>query len=299
MKLSGIFTAAVTPFDAKGDIDQEGLRQNLRFQLKHHVDGVVVLGTTGEGPTLTHEEKRLVIKIAVEELKGKCTLFVGTGTYATAAAVAATQEAKELGADGALIIAPYYNRPTQEGLFQHFSTICQRVPLPIVIYNHPLRTGQSIHPETLERLILNFPSIVGFKDCSNNISYIHDVIECAKGVRPDFNIFSGDDILAFPLMAMGGQGVISTISNLIPRPMRALVDAVIAENYPLAREWHYRLSPLFKASSVETNPIPIKALMHFCHMAAGLCRLPLCALSDENSQQLARITKTLPAQWIS
>jgi 4-hydroxy-tetrahydrodipicolinate synthase len=299
MKLSGVFTAAVTPFDAKGSIDQEGFRQNLRFQLKHKVDGVVVLGTTGEGPTLTHDEKRLVIKIAVEELKGQCTLFVGTGSYATAATVAATQEAKDMGADGALIIAPYYNRPTQEGLLQHFSTICQKVQLPVVIYNHPLRTGQTIHTETLKRLILNFPSIVGFKDCSNNITYIHDVIECAKGVRPDFNIFSGDDILAFPLMAMGGQGVISTVSNLIPGPMRSLVDAAAAENYPLARKWHYRLSPLFKASSVETNPIPIKALMNLCSMAAGPCRLPLCELTEENSQQLALFTKTLPTQWFS
>lgn len=299
MKFSGVFTAAVTPFDQNGRVDQEGFRQNLQYQLKHKIDGVVVLGTTGEGPTLDYDEKRLIIKIAVEELKGRCTLLVGTGSYSTAATVAATREAQDLGADGALIIVPYYNKPTQEGLLRHFSMVCQSVSLPIVMYNHPLRTGQSIHSETLKRLILNFPSIVGFKDSSTNISYIQDIMEYAWNTRPDFRILSGDDITTLPLMAMGGHGVISVAANLIPGPMRKLVNAASAGNYQLAREWHYRLSPLFKTTSIETNPIPIKAMMHWCHMAAGLCRLPLCDLTEENNLTLSLFAKSIPTEWIN
>lgn len=298
MQLKGLYTALVTPFDSQRKIDQEGLRRNLRYQLQHKVDGVVVLGTTGEDPTLNAAEKQMVIEIAAEEIKGKAALIVGTGSYSTELTIEATQKAKTLGADAALIVTPYYNKPTQEGLYRHFAAICEAVHFPICIYNIQGRTGQNLHTDTLQRL-MHFSSIIGVKEASGNIMQITEVIESAKSNNPHLSILSGDDALTLPLMALGGQGIISVASNLIPGPLKNLVQAALQGDFSTARHWHYSMLPFFKASFIETNPIPIKTAMQLCGMAAGPCRLPLCDLTPANLEQLKQILSSLPPSWLA
>jgi 4-hydroxy-tetrahydrodipicolinate synthase len=297
MKLEGLYTALITPFDSQGKLDEEGLRHNLRYQIKHKVQGIVVLGTTGEAPTLSHQEKRTVVEISLEEVKGKATLMVGTGSYSTEQTIASTRLAQEMGADAALIVTPYYNKPTQEGLYRHFEAICKAVSIPICIYNIQGRTGQNLQTETLGRLMA-FPSIIGIKEASGNILQINEVLEVMRKKRPHFRVVSGDDILTFPLMALGGHGVVSVASNLIPGPILNLVQAALSGDFINARHWHYQLLPVFKAAFIETNPIPIKAAMNLCGMAAGCCRLPLCDLSPTNFQELKQLLNTLPPSWL-
>jgi 4-hydroxy-tetrahydrodipicolinate synthase len=298
MELKGLFTAVVTPFDPQGMLDREGLRSNLRYQLRHQVDGIVVLGTTGEDPTLNPLEKQSIVEIAREEIDGKASLIVGTGSYSTETTIASTRKAEEMGADAALIVTPYYNRPTQEGLFRHFAAICDAVSLPICIYNIQGRTGQNLQTETLQRL-MQFPSIIGVKEASGDILQIHDVIEKARQNRNSFSVLSGDDALTLPLMALGGDGVISVASNLIPGPIHNLVRAASAGDFAEARALHYQMLPFFKAAFIETNPIPIKAAMQLCGMAAGSCRLPLCELAPASLQHLKDIIQSLPTSWVS
>lgn len=297
MNLKGLYTAVVTPFDAEGNIDHEGLRRNLRYQLTHGVDGIVIFGTTGEAPTLTAPEKEYIIEIAVEEVKGRAALLVGTGSYSTAQTIASNRQAQEWGADGALIVCPYYNKPTQEGIYRHFSAICEAVSLPICIYNHPGRCGQNLQTETLKRLA-KIPSIIGVKEASGCISQMNEILEVILKDRPDFCVVSGDDSLTLPLMALGGHGVISVVSNLVPGPIKELVQACLKDDFVKARDWNSRLFPLFKAAFIETNPIPIKTAMQYCGMAAGPCRLPLSDLMPGSRHQLIEILKTLPSSWL-
>lgn len=293
--LKGVFTAVVTPFDKKDQFDEEGFRQNLRFQLKNGIDGIVVLGTTGESPTIDHEEKKKIIKTAVEEVKGKAHLLVGTGSYSTKQTIANTLQAQELGADVALVIAPYYNKPTQEGLYQHYTAICKATSLPILIYNHLGRTGSNIQPVTL-KLLADNPKIVGIKD-SHEIAQLNEIVEKIGSKHPNFSIFTGDDPMALPAIALGCHGVISVVSNLLPGPVRNLVHAGLKGNFEEARKWHYQLMPFFKAAFIETNPIPIKAAMEMCGMASGHTRMPLCEMSAENRKKLQEVVQTLPKEW--
>jgi 4-hydroxy-tetrahydrodipicolinate synthase len=297
MKLSGLYTAMITPFTHKREINWDGIRENIRFQLKSGVQGLVILGTTGEAPTLRAEEKEKIIQVTVEEAKGKAAILVGTGSYSTEQTIASTLLAERLGADGALIVTPYYNKPTQEGLYQHFAAICRATSLPVCVYNIQGRTGQNLQTKTLIRLT-DFPSIIGVKEASGSISQINDVLEILTKVRPDFSVLSGDDELTLPLMALGGQGVISVVSNLVPSVVLELVKAASIEDFTLAREWHYRLLALFKVAFIETNPIPIKSAMQLCGLPAGPCRLPLCDLEPANFQQLEEIINVLPTDWI-
>lgn len=297
MRLTGLYTAIVTPFDSQGKLDKEGLRQNLRYQLAHQVDGIVVRGSTGEDPTLNSEEKQAVVEIAVEEVKGKATLIVGTGSYSTQQTIEATQKAKAMGADAALIVTPYYNKPTQEGLYRHFAAICETVSFPICVYNVQGRTGQNLQTETLQRL-MQFPSIIGVKEASGNIMQMNEVIDSAKRHNAHFSVLSGDDALTLPLIALGGHGIISVASNLIPGPVKNLVQAALKGDFETARSWHYQLLSFFQAAFIETNPIPIKAAMQFYGMAAGSCRLPLCDLNPTNLDKLKKILNSLPSSWL-
>lgn len=296
MKLEGLFTAVITPFDPQGRLDTEGLRRNLRFQIQHQVKGIVVLGTTGEAPTLSSQEKKTVIDIALEEVKGKALLIIGTGSYSTEQTIIATKQAQEVGADGALIVTPYYNKPTQEGLFRHFAAVCEAVSLPICIYNIQGRTGQNLQTDTLRRLAA-FPSIIGVKESSGNLSQINEVIGTIKRATP-FYVVSGDDEFTLPLMALGGHGIVSVASNLIPGPIQKMVQAALMGDFAQARAWHFQLLSFFKAAFIETNPIPIKVAMQLCGMAAGGCRLPLCDLNPENFQHLKQVIQTLPTSWL-
>lgn len=294
--LQGLYTAIVTPFDSQGALDEQGLRRHLRFQIASGVEGIVALGITGEAPTLTHEEQKCVIQIGVEETKGQASLIVGTGSYSTNQTIENTLLAQQLGADAALIVTPYYNKPTQEGLYRHFKTIAESVHLPICIYNTQGRTGQNIQTETLLRLA-SIPNIIAVKESSGSIAQINEVIQMLSPRYPDFSILSGDDVLTLPLMALGGHGIISVASNLIPKPVKQLVDACARNDFPLARSLHYQLAPLFKAAFIETNPIPIKAAMQMRGMPAGPCRLPLCDLAPENLEKLRLAMQSLPQDW--
>jgi 4-hydroxy-tetrahydrodipicolinate synthase len=263
----------------------EALRENVRFQIENGVHGLVPLGTTGESPTIKEEERKLIKKTVVDEVNGKIPVIVGTGTYSTEEAVRLSKEAQDLGADGLLVVAPYYNKPTQEGLYLHFKAISEAVDLPIIVYNIPGRTGVNVEVQTLVRLS-QFDNIVAVKEASGNLAQVMDIIE-ALGDR--ITVLSGDDNLTLPIMALGGKGVISVISNLLPKPLVELVEAALKGDFKKAKELHYHLLPLFKAAFIETNPIPIKTMMNLVGMKAGPCRLPLCNMQPHNLEKVKKI----------
>ena len=277
-QLKGVFTALITPFSDKGEVDEEGLRANIRYQIDKGINGLVVLGTTGEAPTLSDQEKVRCVQIAKEECADRIHLMVGTGSNSTEQTIRQSRLAEELGADSCLVINPYYNRPNQEGIYHHFKSVAESIQIPLMIYHHPGRTGCRIHNDTILRLsdILN---IIGIKDASGNLS---DVSDWMEQVDPSFCLFSGDDTLVLPSMAIGGHGVISVASNIVPKEMINMVSAALEGDYNTARDLHYHLTPLFRTLSLDTNPITIKAIMNEIEMAAGPCRLPLTPLLESN-----------------
>ena len=291
MTISGVYTALVTPF-TKDDIDFEGMRKNIRFQIDQGVSGILPLGTTGESPTITHEEKDNIIKLAVEEARGKVQVMVGTGSNATNATIRYTETARELGADIVLIVTPYYNKPTQEGIFQHFKAVNDAVDIPIIVYNIQGRTGINISTETMRRLS-ELSNVVGVKEASGNIIQIGDVIGTIVNTGTKFSVLSGDDGLTLPLLSLGGHGVISVVSNLLPARVVAMVQAALNNDFKTAAKIHFELLPLFKGAFIETNPIPIKAAMNICGMAAGGCRLPITPISKASEIQLKTILKQM------
>jgi 4-hydroxy-tetrahydrodipicolinate synthase len=283
--MRGLFTALVTPFDSQDRLNVPGLRANIRHQIENRVDGIVVLGTTGESPTLTDEENETIIETALEEAKGKVKVIVGTGCYATRNTIEKTRQAEKLGADGALVISPYYNRPSQEGLYMHFRSVAESTSLPIIVYNHLGRTGVNIQLDTLKRLAA-IDNIVAIKECSENVSQLEDLVETMRAFRPDFKILTGCDNVAYPLMALGGDGVICVASNLFPDLMRDLVGRALEGDLVGARQIHQQLYQIFKLLAVETNPVPIKYAMNTMERPAGHCRLPLAPLLPENAAAL-------------
>lgn len=280
MDLEGVVTAVITPF-IDGHVDLKGLGSNIHYQISQGVDGILVLGTTGEASTLTHDEHERIISLAVSEAGGRVPVWAGTGSYCTKQTIEKTKRAKSLGADVALIVTPYYNRPGQEGIYRHFEAVANSVDIPIVVYNIPGRCGMNIETSTMRR-IAKLPNVVGVKEASSSIHQVGDVLQIIATESPHFKVFSGDDPLTLPMMALGAVGVVSVVSNLIPERIKALVTAAAEGNFALARELHFRLVPLYKAAFVETNPIPIKAAMQLCGMPSGPCRLPLYQMSDEN-----------------
>lgn len=291
LELRGLYTAITTPF-LNNAVDEQGLRRNVRFQLQAGVDGIVPLGTTGETPTLSRAEQAQVLRIAVEEARGKATVIAGAGSNSTAQTIDNARAAKEAGADGVLIVTPYYNKPTPEGIFLHFKAVVEAVDIPVVIYNIAGRTGTNIDTALMERLS-ELPHIVGVKEASGSIAQMGEVLLRVQRRRPDFTVLSGDDAMTLPLLALGGRGVISVASNLIPAQMRALTAAGLSGDFAAARELHFRLLPLFQALFIETNPIPIKTAMELCGMPAGGCRLPLCAMSPRHRETLADVLRRL------
>jgi 4-hydroxy-tetrahydrodipicolinate synthase len=296
MMLRGLYTALITPFDEGGGVDSTRLRYNIRAQIQHGVDGIVLLGTTGETPTLTDREKEQIIQIGVEEAKNRATILVGTGSYSTEKTIDNTRRAKELGADGALVVTPYYNKPTPEGIFRHFKALTEATHFPICLYNIQGRTGVNLQTQTLLRLA-DLSHIIGVKEASGNLAQMDEVVQ-AFAARPDFSVLSGDDALTLPLMALGGHGVISVTSNLALTPMKELIKACSKMNFTSARQLHRQLTPLFKALFIETNPIPLKAAMHLLGMDSGVCRLPLCELLPENRKKLKALIQEIPEEWL-
>lgn len=277
----GAITAIVTPFH-NGLLDEEGFRQLVDWQIREGVHGIVPCGTTGESATLSHEEHNRVIDIAVDECRGRVPVIAGTGSNSTAEAVRLTRHAKEAGADGALLITPYYNKPTQEGLFQHYKKVAEESKFPLVLYNVPGRTGVNLLPETVARLA-EIPDIVGIKEATADMKQVSDVLEqCGDRIT----VLSGDDFTVLPLMALGGKGVISVVSNLVPADMANMVTAFDGGDLAKARELHYKLMPLTRAMFLETNPIPVKTALALVGRTALELRLPLCPMQAANRKKL-------------
>lgn len=280
----GAIVAIVTPFRKNGRVDEERFRELIEFQIKNGTDGIVPCGTTGESSTLSHKEHDKVIEIAVEQTRKRVPVIAGTGSNSTDEAIRLTKHAHQVGADGVLSVCPYYNRPTQEGLYQHYRKIAESVPIPVIVYNIPGRTGVNCMPETLARLA-KISNIVGVKEASGSIKQMSDVIlHCGK----KFTVLSGDDAFTLPLMGIGGHGVISVISNVAPADMAALVDAAAAGKWAKARELHYRMSPLIDSLFIETNPTPVKALLSMMGKIEYEVRLPLARLSEANYEKLRK-----------
>ncbi len=280
MDLKGIYTALVTPFK-DGKLDEKAFRNLIEFQLKGGINGVVPCGTTGEAPTLSYEEHEKVIELTVKYVNNKVPVIAGTGSNSTQEAIELTEGAKKLGADFCLLTTPYYNKPTQEGLYQHFKAIAEAVNIPLILYNIPGRTGINMTPETIFRLS-RIKNIVGIKEAAGSLTQVSDIYRLTKGT---FTILSGDDNLFLPMMSVGAVGVISVLSNIMPKELQSLYKAFLIEkNIRKAMNIHTRLMPLFQGIFVETNPIPIKEAMAYMGMIKKEFRLPLCPLSDANSR---------------
>ena len=281
---NGAFTALVTPF-RNGEVDVEALEGIVEFQIAQGIHGLVPCGTTGESPTLSEEEDRLVIETVVRVTNGRVSVMAGTGSNNTSSAIKYTKMAEEVGADGSLQVAPYYNKPTQEGLFRHFAAIAESTSLPLVLYNIPGRTSVTIASETIAQLA-EIPNIVGIKDSTLSMNMVSDIRRlCGE----DFDILSGDDPMTLPLMALGGVGVISVASNVAPGAVSDLVNAMNSGDLARGRELHYRLLPLIRALSVETNPIPVKAAASLLGLCSDELRLPLVPMSGENLRRLQEV----------
>lgn len=281
---SGAFTAIVTPLRG-GRVDEPGLAKLIRFGIDGGVSGFVPCGTTGESPTLSYEEHNRVIEFTVKEVAGQVKVIAGTGSNSTEEAIALTAHAKKVGADGALMVSPYYNKPTQEGLYRHFKAVAEAVDIPIVVYNIQGRTAINIANETMERLS-RIPNIVGVKEASGSILQMSEVIRLCG---PDFDVLSGDDQMTFPLMSLGGKGVISVVTNIAPEKMSSLVKHMLDGEVEQARSLHFEIFELCQAMFIETNPIPVKAALGLMGKIDPEHRLPLCPPSPGNLEKLRAI----------
>jgi 4-hydroxy-tetrahydrodipicolinate synthase len=280
----GTFTALVTPF-RNGAIDGAALEKLIEVQIAAGITGIVAVGTTGESPTLSHEEREQVIRLAITVAKKRCVVLAGTGSNATHHAVADTKMAEKLGGDGALLVAPYYNKPSQEGLFRHFQAIAQETRLPIMLYNIPGRCGVDILPDTVVRLARECRNIVSIKEASGSVERVSEL----RARLPDeFTILSGDDSLTLPFMAVGAAGVVSVASNLFPGEVCALVRACESGDVKSAAKLHRRLFPLFKDLFIEPNPVPVKTALGWRGAMSGEVRLPLCEMSEANQTRLRK-----------
>ncbi len=283
----GSIVALITPFK-DGEVDYESLGKLIDFHIDNGTDAVLVCGTTGESPTLTFEEHDRVVEFAVKHAGGRIKVIAGTGANATHEAVHLTAHAKEVGADGALLVVPYYNKPTQEGLYRHFATVAEEVDIPILIYNIPSRTGVEIAVDTIYRLVSDYPNIVGSKESTPNMDRIS---ELRKRLGDSFSILSGDDSLTLPMMALGAKGVVSVANNVVPKEIKLLTELAKEGDFKKARELHYHLHDLFKVLFIETNPIPVKTACWMLGMCEKEFRLPMCEMKPENEQKLREVLK--------
>ncbi|MFP4213315.1 MAG: 4-hydroxy-tetrahydrodipicolinate synthase [Desulfohalobiaceae bacterium] len=282
MQFAGAYTALVTPF--RGDkVDEDTFREHIEWQIQQGIHGLVPCGTTGESATLSHEEHKQVIKICVEQTRGRVPILAGAGSNNTREAIELTKFAKQAGADGGLLITPYYNKPTQAGLFAHYQAIAQEVSLPMVVYNVPGRTGSNLLPQTLAKMDREIPEVVGVKEASGNIKQVSEMIEfCSK----DFTVLAGEDFIVLPLLAQGGKGVISVVSNIAPDKMSSLCSSHASQDRQRCLQLHYELAPLCRAMFLETNPIPVKTALHLMGRMHMELRLPLTQMQEENLEQL-------------
>lgn len=282
----GTFTALVTPF-RKGELDLPALEKLIELQIAGGVSGVVAVGTTGESPTLTHAEREEVIGTVARVGKGRCAVFAGTGSYSTRDAIEAIRAAEKLNVDAALVVAPYYNKPSQEGLFRHFAAIAESTSLPVMLYNIPGRCGVDVIADTVVRLAASCKNIVSIKEASGSVERVS---ELRSKLPEEFTILSGDDSLTLPFMSVGAVGVVSVASNLIPADVCALVRCFQSGDAKRAEQLHRRLFPLFKDLFIEPNPVPVKSALAWAGLMSNEVRLPLCEMSEANQ---AKLRKTL------
>jgi 4-hydroxy-tetrahydrodipicolinate synthase len=282
--LKGAITALVTPFK-NGRVDEEAYRALIERQIREGIHGLVPCGTTGESPTLSHDEHKRVVEILIDQVKKRVPVVAGAGSNSTAESLELTQHVQDAGADYALIITPYYNKPTQEGLYQHYKTIASRTRIPIVVYNVPGRTSVNLLPETMARLA-ELPNIVGLKDATGNLTQGAQTLElCGDKIT----VLSGDDFTVLPLLAIGGQGVISVVSNVVPADMAGMCNAFFKGDLEAARKLHYKMWPLMEAMFYETNPVPVKTALKLLGHITGEVRQPLCPLSQANETRLRQV----------
>jgi 4-hydroxy-tetrahydrodipicolinate synthase len=288
----GVLPAIITPFKRNSamGLDVQGLERNIGFLLSCGIHGIVPCGSTGESATLTFEEHEKVIEITVDKVNGKIPVLAGSGSNNTAEAVRLTKAAKDIGADGVLVISPYYNKPNRSGLIKHYTKLAD-LDIPVVMYNVPGRTGQNLEPDLVAELARH-PNIVAIKEASGNIGQISRIIEETQD--DDFVVISGDDNITLPIMALGGVGVISVAANVDPKRMVALYESMKQGDYQKALVLHYALSPLLRAMFIDTNPIPVKKSVELLGMAGGPVRLPLDDLDEKKTEQLRKILATIP-----
>jgi 4-hydroxy-tetrahydrodipicolinate synthase len=292
LKLEGCFVALLTPMKKNGELDETALRQLIDLQIEEGTQGLIPCGTTGESATLTVEEHKRVIDISVDQVNGRIPVLAGTGSNATSEALDLTKHAENAGCDGALLITPYYNKPTPKGLIQHFTTIANATNLPLVVYNVPSRTSLNMEPSTVLELA-KLKNIVGIKEASGNLGQVMDIIAKAPA---HFAVISGDDALTYPIVALGGKGVISVIANIAPKLMSTFVKSLMQGNYEKARKEHYALLPLFKVLFIETNPGPCKKAAELMNLAGSdswYLRLPLVEPSSENTEKIRQVLQQL------
>ena len=288
-RFHGSIVALVTPF-RNGAVDEDKLRELVEFHVSNRTDGIVPCGTTGESPTLSHDEHKRVVEVVIEAAQGRIAVIAGTGSNSTSEAIDLTRHAKRAGATGALVVNPYYNKPTQEGLYRHFRAIADTVDIPIIVYNIAGRTAVNVETDTLARLVKDCKNIVGVKEASGSLDQMTQVV---LACGPDFAVLSGDDNLTLPLMAVGGVGVISVIANIVPRETAELTHAALNGDWKQARDLHHRLYPLCRAAFFETNPIPIKEAMAMMGMVEPEFRLAMCRMADANRERLRGVLKSL------
>ena len=286
---TGVGTALVTPFTKNGDLDESAVRRLGRRQIDGGVHFLAPCGTTGENPTLADDERFRIVEILVDEAKGRVPILAGAGGYDTREVIHLAREMERRGAAGLLSVTPYYNKPTQEGLYQHFRAIAESTPLPIVVYNVPGRTGVNVEVATLVRLA-EIPNIVAVKEASGNVT---QMCEVARAVPPDFIVLSGDDALTLPLMAVGGHGIISVASNEIPREMAQMVEAAERNDFAAARKIHARILPLMQINFVESNPIPVKAAMAAMGLLEESYRLPMVSPRPASKDKILAVLNEL------
>ena len=284
-RFQGSFVAMVTPFRS-GAVDEAKLRELVELHVAGGTDGLIPCGTTGESPTLSHDEHRRVVDVVLEAARGRIQVVAGTGSNSTAEAIDLTRHAERSGAAGALVVNPYYNKPTQEGLYRHFRAVAESVAIPILVYNIQSRTAVNVETPTLERLVRDVRNVAGVKEASGSLDQMSQVIAACG---PDFSVLSGDDNVTLPLMAIGGHGVVSVIANILPKETAEMVHAALDGDWKRARELHYRLFPMARAAFLETNPIPIKEAMAMAGMLEPEFRLPMCRMSDANRERLRAV----------
>lgn len=284
--VKGAMVAIVTPFK-KDKVDEKGLKKLIEFQIKNGTQAIIPCGTTGESATLSHAEHAQVVEVTIQTVAGRVPVVAGTGSNSTSEAIRLTKHARKAGADAALMITPYYNKPTQEGLYQHFKAVAEAVDIPIILYNVPGRTSVNMLPETVARLS-EIRNIIGIKEATGSLQQVSEVIRLSN---KEFSLVSGDDFTVLPTLAVGGKGVISVVSNVAPKDMADLCNAFAAQDGQKARELHYKLFPLCQAMFYETNPVPVKTALGLMGMISPEVRLPLAPMSPKNVERLKVVLK--------